>query len=65
MEVSGQLYVLLALLLGKKPGTHWKRGWVGPRANMDTVVKEKHPCPCQKLNSGCPAHSLIIILNAI
>jgi len=22
------------------PGTHWRRGWVGPRAGLDTVAKE-------------------------
>jgi hypothetical protein len=25
------------------PGTHWIRGWVGPRAVLDAVVKRKIP----------------------
>jgi hypothetical protein len=32
---------------GKNPGTHWIRGWVGPRAGPDTVVKRKIPSPCR------------------
>jgi hypothetical protein len=27
------------------PGTHWKRVWVGPRAGLDDVVKEKFLTP--------------------
>jgi hypothetical protein len=27
------------------PGTHWKGGWVGPRAGPDAVVKRKIPSP--------------------
>jgi hypothetical protein len=25
----------------RAPGTHWIGGWVGPRAGLDTIVKEK------------------------
>jgi hypothetical protein len=32
------------------PGTHWIGGWVGPRANLDVVVKRKVLSPCQDLN---------------
>jgi hypothetical protein len=36
MEVSGQLYALVALPTGKRPPvTHWVEGRVGPRAGMD------------------------------
>jgi hypothetical protein len=27
----------------RAPGTHWIRGWVGPRAVLDAVVKRKIP----------------------
>jgi hypothetical protein len=27
------------------PGTHWLRGWVGPRAGLDAVAKRKNPFP--------------------
>jgi hypothetical protein len=38
--VTGQLHPLVALALGKEPpGTHWIRGWVGPRAGLDTGVE--------------------------
>jgi len=30
---------------GRAPGTHWIRGWVGPRAGLDAVVKRKIPNP--------------------
>jgi hypothetical protein len=29
----------------RAPGTHWIRGWVGPRAVLDAVVKRKFPAP--------------------
>jgi hypothetical protein len=29
----------------RAPGTHWKGGWVGPRAVLDAVVKRKFPAP--------------------
>jgi hypothetical protein len=51
MEVSGQLYAPAALPPGKDPpGTHWKGGWVGPRAVLDAVVKRKIPSPHRESN---------------
>jgi hypothetical protein len=51
------------------PGTHWIGGWVGASASasMDTLVKGKNTtiAPCQELNSGFPAQSLVIILNEL
>jgi hypothetical protein len=29
----------------RAPGTHWIRGWVGPRAVLDAGVKRKIPRP--------------------
>jgi hypothetical protein len=39
MEVSGQLNAPAALSPGKEP--HWIRGWVSPKASLDTVMKRK------------------------
>jgi hypothetical protein len=44
--MSGQLHALAVLPLGKEPlhlGTHWIRGWVGPRAGMDEKAKRNKP----------------------
>jgi len=30
---------------GRAPGTHWRRGWVDPRAVLDVMVKRKIPSP--------------------
>ena len=39
MEVGGQRHAPAALPPGKTPGTHWIRGWVGPRAGVDGYGK--------------------------
>jgi hypothetical protein len=31
----------------RDPGTQWIEGWVGPRADLDVVVKRKIPIPCR------------------
>jgi hypothetical protein len=28
---------------GKNPDTHWIESWVGPRVDLDVVVKRKYP----------------------
>jgi len=39
MEVSGQLHAQTATSSGKDPpGSRWKGDWVGPKANLYTVV---------------------------
>jgi hypothetical protein len=44
MEVSGHLHAPAALFPGKEPpSTHRIGVWVGPRAVVDAVVKEKIP----------------------
>jgi hypothetical protein len=30
-------------------GTHWRGGWVGPRARLDAVAKRKNPYPFRNL----------------
>jgi len=40
MEISGHLLALATLPYRERPlGTDWIRGWVGPRASLDTVAK--------------------------
>jgi hypothetical protein len=42
--VSVQRHVPAALTPGKKPGTHFTGGWVGPRAGVG-VCRKSHPSP--------------------
>jgi hypothetical protein len=47
------------------PGIHWTRGWVGLRASLDAVVREKKKtlhCPCWESNPSHIACSLVTIL---
>jgi len=42
MEVSGQFNAPDALPARKEPPiTHWRGGWMGPRAGLDAVGREK------------------------
>jgi hypothetical protein len=56
MEVSGQLHAPAALPPGKELliPIGWIRGWVGPRAVLDAVVKRKIPSPCRESNPRIP-----------
>jgi hypothetical protein len=46
MEVGGQLPALVALPLQIEAQLPiWIRGWVGPRASVDMVVKRRIPAP--------------------
>jgi hypothetical protein len=38
----------------RAPGTHWRGGWVGPRAGLDAVVKRKIPSPRRESNPRSP-----------
>jgi hypothetical protein len=42
MGVGGQLHAPAALTPGKRPGTHFIGGWVGPRTGLDGCEKS---CP--------------------
>jgi hypothetical protein len=47
MGVGGQLHAPAALPPGKRPGTRFIGGWVGPRAGLDgsgNVEKQKASC---------------------
>jgi hypothetical protein len=55
MGVSGQHHAPAALYpWGKDPGTHWRGGWVGPRAGLDTEDRGKILCPCRGSNPDRP-----------
>jgi hypothetical protein len=45
MRVGVQLYAPAALPPGKRPGTHYQGGWVGPRAGLDGCGKPRPPPP--------------------
>jgi hypothetical protein len=34
--------------------THWKGGWVGPRAGLDSKIRGKNLCLCRGLNLDRP-----------
>jgi hypothetical protein len=38
----------------RAPDTHWKGGWVGPRAGLDVMVKRRIPNPCRDSNTRSP-----------
>jgi hypothetical protein len=55
MGVSGQHHAPAALYPGERtPGTHWRGGWVGPRAGLDTEVRGKILCHCRGSNPDRP-----------
>jgi hypothetical protein len=55
MGVSGQRHAPAAFYpRGKDPGTHWTRGWVGPRAGLDAEARGKILSPCRGSNLNCP-----------
>ena len=49
MEVRGQQNTLTPLL-GKNPGTQWKRKQAGPRAGLENLEKRKISHLCQDSN---------------
>jgi hypothetical protein len=60
MEVSGQLHAPVRFIPEDTvPGTYWIWGWVGPRANEDTVEKRKI-LYSRELNPGHPACSPLL-----
>jgi hypothetical protein len=62
--MSGKLHAPAALPPGKEPPrTRWVRGWVGPKAGMDTVVTRKilSPPGIESPNPDHPARSLVAI----
>jgi len=43
MGMGGQRHAPAALLPGKRPGTHFTGGWMGPRAGPDECGKSRPP----------------------
>jgi hypothetical protein len=58
LEVSGQLHARAALPRERAPGTHWIRGWVDLRADLEDLEKRKFfTLPGFELRPlGRPAH---------
>jgi hypothetical protein len=71
LDLELQAFLILALAGGewlasrsdrftsreRTPCTHWIGGWVGPRAGLDALVKEKFPAPTGKRTPDHPARS--------
>lgn len=43
MEVSGELYIVTALLPGMNPGTRWVGEWLGSRRSQDLCKRSLAP----------------------
>jgi hypothetical protein len=53
--VSGQRHAAAALCPGERtPGTHCTGGWLGPRAGLDTEIREKNPLPLSGIEPRSP-----------
>jgi len=50
---------------GKNPSIHWTEGWMGPRADPESVAKRKKSLPCRESDPGRPTHSLVTILTQL
>ena len=59
MAVGGQRHAPAALLLGKRPGTHFIGGWVSPREGPDGA---ENLSPTGIRSPDHPARSEIIII---
>jgi hypothetical protein len=62
MRVGGQLLTPTALPPGKRPGTHFIGGWVGPRAGLDGCGKSRpYRDSIPGLDYGlCPVGNLLL-----
>jgi hypothetical protein len=49
----------------RDPGTHWIGGWMGPKADLDSVAKRKILCPCRELKTDHPACSLVTVMTEL
>jgi hypothetical protein len=57
--MPGQIEINIVAALyprGKDPGTHCTGGWVGPRAGLDTEVREKNLFPPPGIEPRSPGH---------
>jgi len=51
------------LFPGKRPGTHCRRGWVGPRAGLDECAEKTATCPLRD-SSPQPSSPLRVAISA-
>jgi hypothetical protein len=59
--VNGQHHAPTALYPRERtPGTHWRGGWVGPRAGLDTEDRGKIICLCRGSNPDRPVVQPIV-----
>jgi hypothetical protein len=65
MEVSCQLNAPTALSPVKEPPVPIGRGWMGPRAGMESVAKREYSRSCWELNPANPARSLVTVLTKL
>jgi hypothetical protein len=49
----------------RAPGTHWIRGWVGPRASLDTAGAKGKRTFIFPAGTGRPARSLVTVLTEL
>jgi hypothetical protein len=55
MEMSGKLHAPAALPLENLSNIYWKRGWVSPRAGLESSKKRNISCLVQESNLDLPA----------
>ena len=65
MELSRQLHVPAAILLGIEFQYPWNRGWVNPRANLDVLEKRETPSPLGNQIPDFPACTLATTLRIL
>ena len=65
MDLNSQLHAPAALYPANNPGFHWIRGYVDPKAGLDTFKKRKIPSPCQDSKPDRLARSLVSIPTAL
>jgi hypothetical protein len=58
MGVGGQRHAPAALPQGRRPGTHYTEGWVGPRTGLDRGGKSRPPTRIRPPNRSARIKSL-------
>ena len=58
MGVEGQRHAPAALPPGRRPGTHYTEGWVGPRTDLDRRGRSRPPTRIRPPNRPARIKSL-------